>query len=190
MTGNRNNPALDPADNDTLVGSIRFAFQKLIQQTEGMLPAQVIRYDRAENRVEVQILISIVGTDGTIYPRPQIASIPVLVLGGGGFFISAPLETGNLGWILANDRDISNFLQQYAQVPPNTTRIKQFSDGLFIPDVMKDFTVTGGNANKNLIISSVDGAVRIELVNTTLLKQLQIWAPNGVTVNGVPLTVP
>ena len=110
-----NNPSIDPADNDSLVGSITFAFKKLLQQVNGMLPAQVIAYDRTTNRVQVQILITILTTDGSQVPRPQVASLPVLIMGGGGFTISFPIKEGDFGWVLANDRDISLFLQNYSQ---------------------------------------------------------------------------
>ena len=87
-----NNPSLNPADNGTLAGAVTFAFHKLLQNVNGMLPAQVMSYDRSKNRVQVQLLINIVGTDGSSYPRPQLASIPVFVFGGGGFRLSFPLK--------------------------------------------------------------------------------------------------
>jgi hypothetical protein len=157
-----NNPSIDPANNDTLAGSIRFAFNKLLQQVNGMLPAQVIAYDRTTNRVQVQLLIAVVTTDGSRISRPQIASIPVLVLGGGGFMLSFPLNPGDLGWVLANDRDISLFLQDYNESPPNTARIKNFSDGLFIPDIMKGYTIDPED-EAHAVLSSVDGTIRIAL---------------------------
>ena len=92
------NPSIDPANNNSLVGTISFAFSKLLQQVNGMLPAQVIAYDRIANRVQVQLLITIVGTDGSQTPRPQIATLPVMVMGGGGFTLSFPLKEGDFGW--------------------------------------------------------------------------------------------
>ena len=86
------NPSIDPANNTSLVGSITFAFKKLMQGLNGMLPAQVINYDRSTNRVQVQLLINVVATDMTQVPRPQLASLPVFVFGGGGFRLSFPLK--------------------------------------------------------------------------------------------------
>lgn len=156
------NPSIDPANNNSLVGTIAFAFSKLMQQVNGMLPAQVIAYDRTENRVQVQLLITIVGTDGTQTPRPQIASLPVMVMGGGDFTLSFPLKAGDLGWVLANDRDISLFLQNYEQSPPNTQRVKNFSDGLFIPDSMRTIDVTSDNENA-ITLKNKDGTISITI---------------------------
>ena len=157
-----NNPSIDPANNNTLAGTLQFVFGKLMQQTDGMLPARVISYDRTTNRVQVQLMINLITTDGSQVPRPQIASLPVLLLGGGDFFISFPIKTGNMGWVLANDRDVSLFLQSYAQSPPNTHRVKSFSDGMFIPDVMNGFTIDPTDED-NLVIQSIDGLTKITI---------------------------
>ena len=163
-----NNPSLDPANNDTLAGAVTFAFSKMMQNVNGMLPAKVISYDRPNNRAQVQLLIDIVGTDGTQYNRPQLASIPVFVYGGGGFRLSFPLNPGNLGWVLANDRDISNFLSSYSQSAPNTARVKQFSDGVFFPDVMTGLnTISGGDAN-NAVLQNTSGTVTISISQTAI----------------------
>lgn len=161
-----NNPSLNPADNGTLAGAVTFAFHKLLQNVNGMLPAQVMSYDRSKNRVQVQLLINIVGTDGSSYPRPQLASIPVFVFGGGGFRLSFPLKSGDQGWVIANDRDISNFLNSYSQTTPNTARIKSFSDGVFFPDVMSGLnTISSGDAN-NAVLSNSSGTVTISISET------------------------
>lgn len=191
-----NPPDIDPANNGTLAGTMRFAFNKLLQSTDGMLPASVIAYNRTTNRVQVQILIELVTTNGQRVPRPQIASIPVLVLGGGGYMLSFPLNVGDLGWVAANDRDISLFLQSYTQSPPNTGRVKSFSDALFIPDVMRGYTVGAGDG-ANALLQSTDGTVKITLGTG----KITISAPvveidgflnsdlNAITPSGGTLTV-
>lgn len=178
MNSSNNSPDIDPANNESLAGTIRFAFNKLLQSVNGMLPAKVIKYDRATNRVQVQLLIVLVTTDGYQVPRPQIASLPVLVAGGGGFMLSFPLNPGDLGWVLANDRDISLFLQTYTAQPPNTSRIMSFSDGLFIPDVMTNYTIETEDEG-NAVLSSIDGTVRIVLWPD----QVKITAPTTI-ING------
>jgi len=156
------NPNIDPANNGTLVGTIEFAYAQMLKNTDGMLPANVISYDRTTNRVQVQLLITLVTTDGTQVPRPTLASLPVLVLGGGGFTLSFPLNPGDLGWVMANDRDISLFLQTYAQAQPNTGRVKNFSDGLFIPDVMKTYNITDSNEGY-VTLQSTDGKASVSM---------------------------
>lgn len=168
-----NNPSIDPANNGSLAGTIQFAFSKMMQQVNGMLPASVLSYDRATNRAQVQLLIDIVGTDGTQYPRPQLASVPVFVFGGGGFRLSFPLEKGNMGWVIANDRDISLFLQSMAQSAPNTARVKSFSDGVFFPDAMSLDNLAGSDLN-NAVLQNAAGTVTISIKSDTVT----ITSPN------------
>jgi phage baseplate assembly protein gpV len=172
-----NQPDIDPANNDSLAGTIRFAFSKLLQGVNGVLPAQVIKYDRTTNRVQVQLLIAVVTTSGATVSRPQIASIPVLVSGGGGGFLSFNLVPGNLGWVVANDRDISLFLQSYAETPPNTGRIKNFADSVFIPDIMHDYVINSDDDNAT-VLSTIDGTVRISVSQTGI----RITSPGGTTI--------
>ena len=156
-------PSLDPANDHSLAGTLRFAFDKLTERTDTMLPAKIITYDRSSNRASVQIQISSTATNGTSVSRPQIASIPVLLLGGGGFLLSFNLKAGDLGWLLANDRDISNFLQAFAESKAATLRKKSFSDAIFVPDLMKDYTISGGD---DCVLQNKSGTVKVALSNT------------------------
>lgn len=167
-----NMPDIDPANNNSLAGTLQFAFYKMMQGVNGMLPAQVIAYDRDTNRVQVQLLIAVVSTSGAQISRPQVASIPVLMLGGGNFFLSYNLNAGDLGWVIANDRDISLFLQSYKEAAPNTARVKSFSDGLFIPSVMTGYTIDPSDA-ENAVLQSLDGTVKISLGTA----QIKVAAP-------------
>jgi phage baseplate assembly protein gpV len=150
----------------------------MIQDINGMLPARVIKYDRAANRVQVQLLISLITTSGASVPRAQIASIPVLLLGGGGLFISFPINPGDLGWVIANDRDISNFLSTYSTSIPNTNRISQFSDGLFVPDIMRGYTLASDAAGA-MVIQNMDGSVSVAISDT----DVTVTAADSVTIN-------
>lgn len=188
-----NNPDIDPANNESLAGTLRFAFYKMLQGVNGMLPAEVISYDRTNNRVQVQLLIAVVSTGGAQISRPQIASIPVLLLGGGDFFMSFNLNPGDLGWVIANDRDISLFLQTYSQAAPNTGRIKSFSDGVFIPSVMTGYTIAGGDLGK-AILQNLDGTVKITLETGKItisapLVEIDGYNPSIITPTGGTLAV-
>lgn len=173
-----NNPDIDPANNESLAGTLQFAFYKFMQNMNGLLPAQVIKYDRTTNRVQIQLMIAVVTTQGAQVSRPQIASVPVLVLGGGDVFLSFNLQAGDLGWLAANDRDISLFLQSYTETAPNTGRIKNFADGVFIPDIMKGYTIDPSDAS-NAVLSTKDGTIRISIGASGV----KITAPT-VTIDG------
>lgn len=162
-----NIPSKDPADEGSLGGALRSVFRKMMQATDGMLPATVVSYDRAANVATVRPLIALLTTGGAQVQRAQLAQVPVLALGGGGFVINFPLQPGDRGWIEASDRDISLFLQSGGDAPPNTLRLHSFEDGRFIPDVFAAFDVSDV-AEDAMTIQSADGAVRIELSPTRI----------------------
>lgn len=156
------NPSRDPANDDSLLGFANEILQKFLQRVDDMLPARVISYDRTTNRVQVVPLVRVITTAGQQIGRAQIASVPVLQLGGGGFTLNFPLKRGDLGWIKANDRDISLVLQSYAENAPNSKRMHSFEDCVFIPDVMTGTTIQGEDTD-NAVLQTLDGSVRVAL---------------------------
>lgn len=153
-------PSVDPANNDSLLGTLREILKKHLQSVDDMLPARVIAFDRDSNRVQVQIMVMMKTTLGELVSRQQIASIPVFQIGGGGYILNFPLQPGDLGWVKAADRDISLFLQGYDESPPNTLRLHSFDDSLFFPDVMRGFTIDDEDEG-NVVLQTLDGSCRV-----------------------------
>lgn len=160
-------PLAPPSRNPTVDGNLRtllaFVFRKIVQHDlDDMLPAQVIAYDRATNMASVQPLIDLVTTLDTLQARASIQKVPVLQLGGGGFTLNFPIKPGDLGFIKANDRDISLFTQLWRQVQPNTGRMHSFQDGIFIPSVLTGMTISGPDS-ANVVLQSLNGSIRLSL---------------------------
>lgn len=167
------NPSIDPSNLGTVTGLFRHVFNKLLQSVDGVLPAKVIAYDG--KYVQVQPLIAVMGTDGSLTPRGQIAKIPVVKFGGGGFIFNIPLNPGDLGIIVASDRDISLFLQSNNESAPNTFRIKNFADSYFIPTVLNNYEIDEEDLS-NAVVQKTDGTVKISLSADTV----KITAPNVI----------
>jgi hypothetical protein len=160
-------PSGDPADDDSLAGTLRAAFRKFMQQTDDMLPARVVAFDRDKNRATVAPLVAVLTTDRRVIQRAQVASVPVMQFGGGGVVLNFNLKPGDLGWLKASDRDISLFLQSYNASQPNTLRMHSFSDGVFIPEVMRGWTIAGEDAEQ-AVLQTLDGSVRVSLGDSRL----------------------
>ena len=166
MAKDKNIPSIDPAnDSGDFLGAMKHILNKELQQLDGMLPAKVISFDRTRNRATVQPMVMLLTTSGTTVQRATIASVPVYQIGGGGFILNFNLKAGDLGWIKANDRDISLFLQGYNISAPNTVRKQSFSDAVFYPDVMRGYTIAGEDA-ENAVLQNLDGSVKISLSQT------------------------
>ena len=152
----------DPNNDDSLIGTFRVVLRKFLQGTDDMLPAMVQEYDRKKNLARVQPLIQLIDTEGQPQNRAPVANIPVLLIGGGTFFLSFNLPPGSLGWIKANDRDISLFLQNFVNDRPNTNRMHTFSDAVFIPDIMTGYTIAGEDSDA-AVLQNQTGTVRMSL---------------------------
>jgi len=155
-------PSRDPADDGSLLGMARAILDKFLQGVDDMLPARVVTYDRAKNRATVVPLVKVLTTDNRQVRRAQIASVPVMQFGGGGAVLSLNLRPGDLGWIKANDRDISIVMQSYTDNAPNTLRKHSFQDAVFIPDVMHGIVTVGEDAT-NAVLQTLDGTVRVAI---------------------------
>ncbi len=172
------NPSRDPANDDTLLGMARQVLDKFLQSVDDMLPARVVSYDRTSNRATVVPLVKLLTTDNRQITRAQFASVPVVQLGGGGVALTFNLMPGNLGWIKANDRDISLVLQAYRDNAPNTLRKHSFQDAMFIPDVMRGVTISGEDG-EHATLQTLDGMTRLAVWE----KFLKVTAEQGLTIS-------
>lgn len=155
-------PSQNPANSGSMAGLFREVLGKFVQGMDDMLPARVISYDRASNRAQVQPMVMMVTTDDQRIERAPVASVPVFQIGGGGFLLSFNLKAGDLGWIKANDRDISLFLQSGALSSPNTLRKHSFQDAVFFPDPMRGYEIAAEDA-ENCVLQNMDGSVRVSI---------------------------
>lgn len=170
-------------DSSRLVTALDLLFRQHDINTNAMLPAIVVSFDRAQNLATVKPLISWVAMDGSSIERHELANVPVISLGGGGFHISFPIKQGDLGWIYAADRDISLFKQSLAVSAPNTGRCHRFDDSMFVPDVFRKYAINSEDAGA-MVIQSTDGATRISIRGDNI----KITAPASVVLD-VPETV-
>lgn len=145
-----------------MVGMFNVVLQKFLQDVDDMLPAKIIAYDRASNLAQVQPLISLVTTSNTVVNRAGVQSVPVSQFGGGGYMLNFPLNPGDLGWLKANDRDISIFKQVWGLCSPNTARKHKFSDATFIPVVLVNFLIAAADSS-NVVLQAADGSTRLSM---------------------------
>jgi len=179
-------PSRDPANDASLLGMARQILDKFLMGVDDMLPARVVSYDRATNRATVVPMVKMLTTDNRQVDRAQIASVPVFRFGGGGFALSFNLKAGDLGWIKANDRDISLITQSYTDHAPNTLRKHSFQDAVFIPDVMTGLTVAGEDADA-AVLQNLAGTVKIAVhadkVKVTAGALAVTVGPSGVVID-------
>lgn len=175
----------NPANKSTLSGVLQEVLKNFSLELENCLPAVVKSYDRTNNIVTVQPAINTILTNGNSQPR-DLLRLPVYIYGGGGLFMSFPLQENDTGWIIAGDRDISIFKQSLKVSNPNTYRTHQFSFGFFIPDKIKGYTINQADTN-SFIISSLDGNTKITLMQNKIDiisgLDINIQSASNLTIN-------
>lgn len=183
MADNISIPALNPADVGSEAGVLDFMQKKIFSKLEKIAPAKVISYNRTTNRAEVQILPQDITSTGEKLPRRPLVNIPALNLCGGGFVLSFPIQAGDVGWIVAADKDISVFKQLLQEYAPNTYRKHRYDDSFFIPDNLNGFTIAADDVAA-VLLSSLDGTTKISVKNG----QVTITAANTI-VNATAATI-
>lgn len=155
-------PSANGANLGHMTGVFREVLNKFLQNMDDMLPAVVVNYDRDKQRVSVQPLIMVVKTNNAPVQRAAIEELPVFQIGAGGFVLNFNLRPGDLGFIKANDRDISLFLQSYTQSTPNTFRKHSFEDAIFIPAPLHGIQINDED-DENCVLQTLDGKQRIAI---------------------------
>ncbi|AWD92423.1 putative baseplate protein [Xanthomonas phage Carpasina] len=160
------------------------ALEAMMRQAElrsdQMMPAEVVSFDRAKNLVTVKPLIMWVTVEGNHISRHSIIEVPALSLGAGKFHISFPISKGDLGWIIAADRDLTLFKQTLEEAAPATSRAHKFDDSMFITDVFRKYTISEEDSEA-MVIQSVDGATRVSIrqdnIKMTTTKEMLFDSP-------------
>lgn len=172
-------PSVNPADSGDLSGALMQILNKYLQNNiDDMIPARVVSYDATLQRVRVQPLVQIMDTAGGLRSREQI-NVPVYTMGAGNALLRFNIQSDDLGWIKANDRDISLYLESFEESAPNTFRKHSFADAVFFPDVLRRFTASADDSSALAVLQNMKGTVRVSIFED----RLDLTAP-AVNING------
>lgn len=150
------------ANQDSLTGLMENLRARIMKDIQKTLPCRVVSVSSDRRFVKVKLQIVMIDVNGNPISRQEEIEIQTYTSGAGGLFISFPVKVGDTGWIDASDRDISVFLQNLQESEPPTSRMHSFNDGRFIPDIMKDYTISSED-NDYLVIGKADGSIKISI---------------------------
>lgn len=176
-------PSFNPAEANDLSGVLDVFQRVLFQKIEKVAPAQIVSYDRQTNRATVQVLNYAITSTGEKLARKPLTDIPVSVFGGYGLCLSIPIKSGDIGFLIASDGDISVFKKLLQIFAPATYQKHKYKDGIFFPLIINGFTFSNDDENA-LLLTSTDGATKISIKD----KVITINADN-VNVNATTAQV-
>jgi hypothetical protein len=130
-------------------------------------------HDKQRAKVKVSLKKPIRNEDGTETEAesvPVIPNVPVLTLGGGGYFAHFPLQQGDQVLVLYADRSLDMWKEKGGEVDPAFTHTHEVTDAIAIPGVRAwSEALSGTNANNLVIGSEDDPSLRIVFDGTNIL---------------------
>jgi len=164
----------------SLAELLQAAVQRGIEDIFVGLPGKVEKYDAATQTVDVLPMLRrpVVFDDGSESSDelPIIPTVPVLWPRGSGFFVSLPLEKGDLVWLVFGDRSLDLYKSSAGTKPidPKDLRSNDLSDAVAIPGCYPlPKALRDGVANKAMLALGRDGGAQIHVT-----KDDQIEAEN------------
>ena len=116
----------DPSIFYTLTDEFKEIIRSIGFKHQSCIPGIVEEYDRATHKALVRPLVKRTNYEGESSALPQ-RSLSVLRWQTGGFLIDAPVFPGDVGWIIASDRNTTNVKMMNARIQEKDTC--QIKDG-------------------------------------------------------------
>lgn len=123
----------DKESTPTLSTVLRRAMDSLSAEMRVCIPAEVIKYDKDKQSVDVRPYIKRKYADGQAQTPPIIYNVPVAFHRAGNAYIAMPLEVGHSVLLVFSDRSIEKWLSSGAQTDPEDTRKHHIADAIAIP---------------------------------------------------------
>ena len=144
---------------ENLTQAIEFVTSQVMKNVRTALPGNIVRYDAATSRAQVQPAIDLLMTDNTAMPRAPILDVPVMHPAGGGYAFRVPLDVGDPVMLLFSSRSIARFKATLERGAPLSDDIMAEQDAVALPGfVPRAFTPVGDAA-----MQSIDGATHVSI---------------------------
>ena len=144
---------------------------------------KVISFDEAKMTVDVQPIVRYPDED-TFQTKPQVLSVPVALVYGGGFVFRPVYKKGDLGVVLYLDRDSDAALSGGAESDPNTERLHSGDDAVFIGGIRAGANQITGLPSGTLCAGTADGSVYASISKTGIDIKGNITIQGDVSITG------
>lgn len=163
-----------------------FLEDELLKIIEKIIPARIISYDKNTNRCSCRITICDEDNNNEVITPPELIDIPVFNYGNSNFGLKFKIEEGDLGYLLACDKDITKFKKDYIPSSPEKFIRHRYFNGFFLPDKMvkpintdDDIYIGDTNISTFLTINKDDLKLNSKEININATDSVKIKI-NGV----------
>ncbi|MGG7074321.1 Gp138 family membrane-puncturing spike protein [Campylobacter sp. 9BO] len=157
--------------NANLTQVLKAGFNGLQNEIHTALPARVLKFNSADNTVQVELMINQISKDGKTLIIPPLDDVPVQFFRGGEFVITTPISVGDEGLCVFAERCIDGWFANSQKAEPMDYRLHDYSDGFFItgfssrPKAVKNVDLDGvcmRTLDKNTFIKLTQGKILIK----------------------------
>ncbi len=196
--GSTTNPAgmLQPSTLWGVYNNLRFIVQQMLADVQTATIVKVIACTNdggisPVGTVDVQILVNQVTGQMVATPHVTMYGLPYLRIQGGSNGVIIDPEPGDLGIAVFSSRDITNVKSTKAQANPNSFRMHDFADGMYlggllngVPSAYIQFTSTGINITSPIKVTIAAPTIALEGA-VTMSQTLTVT--DDVTANGISM---
>lgn len=144
---------------------------------------KVVAFDEGAMTVDVQPLTRYPDED-TFQTKPQVLSVPVGMVYGGGWVFRPIYKAGDIGYVLYLDRDSDAVIAGGAEADPNTERLHSGDDAVFIGGVRTGGNQISGLPSGTLCMGTVDGSVYLSMTKTGIDIKGNVTITGDLTTTG------
>lgn len=128
-------PRINYAALDNKVEFYENLIDRAVERIGVSLPCRIEKYDRATHLADLRVMINWELLDGQIIEGCTIYDVTIRRMYAGGFVIDFPIQVGDLGWLIATDRDLDTTKANRIPSLPSSPFRNTYASGFWIPDL-------------------------------------------------------
>jgi hypothetical protein len=127
------------------------------------IPCEVVSVDYSTQTVSVKIVVHRITADDTVLPYEVINEVPIGYTQTKKYNISFPIEAGDTGQLIFNERQLDKWIVNNEIAEPDDTRKHSLSDALFVPIFVSRANNIPSISTSEFEIRTKDNATKIRL---------------------------
>lgn len=127
------------------------------------LPCKVVSFDKDTQLAVVQIMIDKQDGSKKSFPYPELEDIPVLQPFSGNIVMTFPIEEGDTGMLIFNQRNIDTFIVEGTQTVPFDNRLHDIQDAVLIMGLTHQKRLIPEYDDDGMAIRTLDNKTSIQL---------------------------
>lgn len=144
---------------------------------------KVISFNEAAMTVDVKPIVHYPDEAG-FQVKPQVLSVPVAMIYGGGLVVRPVYRAGDIGVVLYLDRDSDAALAGGVEADPNTERLHSGDDAVFVGGVRAGEKTISGLPSGGLVLGTDDGSVYLSIGKGGINIQGNVSITGDLTTTG------